>query len=1274
MKPFQKKIRPEDVKELIDFGLPGEQGRSRYASMATLQSEGVAAIYDILCRLDFAYLADEVGMGKTYQALGVAAVLWNLKPDARIVFVSPRANLQAKWIRDYTNFIRNNYRKPQGGTGDAILKCVLRGEPLIQPEFCNNLREFATSLAMPGRKVWFLRHTSFQRPMYVSVQHDAEVARKWESCQAQMESCGLWDFDSRLPCRHADTASWEFNVRFAQALRCRLQGMEREGAPAIDLLVVDEAQCLRHPDNQSNTVLREALKGNVGKWLFLSATPIHSGRHDVRAQINEYVAPDFITDDDVADGDRLTRTMRSFLVRRPRKFVIDALHNVERVKHQYRDHRKEPAKTEEPLGALAMALVQKKLVSLLDGRNNRFRIGFLSSFESLQESIQRGVKTDEDGDETPTDFYQGKDEAVRPGGDRVPADWDFVTLLDRRFKKEFGDDKFLPHPKLDHTVELLAHSAFDGNQKFLVFCRRIRAVEELRQRLDQRWHQWIELRIREVWNTTLDWRNPPQSIDASEEKKGRVRRFVDPEPEILDVVEEESAGGLETLDGLPEDAGFRNASKKGEWLFNYRLTFRDAGRNALVFQENWLAAICEVTGKSLPSVVEEIPEELFQEAFSAATREYSGRPRFYPAECLAYLATVVVKKEPERLGLDANQAKIWNKFLGTINGALFDRRTRNQSVRTDRDVFLNVAMWDLWRERFADPSHPMHLGIRADSTANKLFQREIIKNWIGQSYRLTDVILDLYFADRASKDEQGQSMSRFFDYLTGDTSYARTLRERTAGWIEHFDLILLNCFRPERDRFDLGSMAAKGSYPELNNQTAVVGVTGGSAVNETAIRQFKTPFYPQVIVCTDVLKEGEDLHVFCDQVVHYGVAWTSGDLEQRIGRVDRFFSQIERRLCQHPDSQIVKLGIHYPYLADTLEKWQIDRVHARVCDAEKILDNFDLSQQVERKDMAVGDDRETRDEERNDQPAGDHPFADVTRHLPDKGMNILSQSREDCEHLAKSFRDGGALIADFIKLHNMTVEGDPSEDLAFYVHLPRNGNGVRYRIEWQFVHDLFVRDQGVYAMRLTEPVPEQAVWGDKFSFAYERREEKGAYSFHRTHRVVFRRTPSPDDIRDTFAQVASYLGSDHVSVESNLDRLKHVHKLLESIPTLTHKEWLKPHKALLTFTFERTHQHAKIYVYQNMLLIVSPVAHVDALDESRFGRGGDRPVRIRDWCLDQNRQLTLGFLHVDGDGLLNFCERLFVGNLPDGDFQHIIQAVVFRADMYKAFLIGKDEN
>ena len=46
-------------------------------------------------------------------------------------------------------------------------------------------------------------------------------------------------------------------------------------------------------------------------------------------------------------------------------------------------------------------------------------------------------------------------------------------------QEKFGDDKCLPHPKLDHMVGWLACMAFRNNQKVLVFCRRIRAVEEL---------------------------------------------------------------------------------------------------------------------------------------------------------------------------------------------------------------------------------------------------------------------------------------------------------------------------------------------------------------------------------------------------------------------------------------------------------------------------------------------------------------------------------------------------------------------------------------------------------------------------------------------------------------------------------------------------------------------------------------------------------------------------------------------------------------------------
>src|SRR5690606_11672163 len=140
----------------------------------------------------------------------------------------------------------------------------------------------------------------------------------------------------------------------------------------------------------------------------------------------------------------------------------------------------------------------------------------------------------------------------------------------------------------------------------------------------------------------------------------------------------------------------------------------------------------------------------------------------------------------------------------------------------------------------------------------------------------------------------------------------------------------------------------------LFNPMAVLGVTGGSGAHRTATRQFRTPSLPRVIVCTDTLKEGVDLHLFCDRVLHYGVAWTSGDLEQRVGRVDRFFSQIERRLSAEGAPPDVELHVGYPHVVSSLERGQVERVIERQRRAELLMDSPLAGTSKEERDLVVG--------------------------------------------------------------------------------------------------------------------------------------------------------------------------------------------------------------------------------------------------------------------------------------------------------------------------------
>ena len=117
----------------------------------------------------------------------------------------------------------------------------------------------------------------------------------------------------------------------------------------------------------------------------------------------------------------------------------------------------------------------------------------------------------------------------------------------------------------------------------------------------------------------------------------------------------------------------------------------------------------------------------------------------------------------------------------------------------------------------------------------------------------------------------------------------------------------------------------------LRRQQPVGGMSG--QVNQTLVRQFRMPGYPLVLITTDLLQEGEDLHPFCSSVHHYGISWTPSSMEQRIGRIDRVRSQTDRRLsalAAGPPKGDHKLQVYFPHLEDTVEVLQVKRVLDRM--------------------------------------------------------------------------------------------------------------------------------------------------------------------------------------------------------------------------------------------------------------------------------------------------------------------------------------------------------
>ena len=112
----------------------------------------------------------------------------------------------------------------------------------------------------------------------------------------------------------------------------------------------------------------------------------------------------------------------------------------------------------------------------------------------------------------------------------------------------------------------------------------------------------------------------------------------------------------------------------------------------------------------------------------------------------------------------------------------------------------------------------------------------------------------------------------------------------------------------------------------------IVPMTELGTVNQRLVRQFRMPGFPLVLVTTDVLQEGEDLHTFCRRIVHYGIAWTPSAMEQRTGRVDRIGGLVQRRLDGVPEAPAADefIQVYYPHLQDTVEVLQVRRVLGRL--------------------------------------------------------------------------------------------------------------------------------------------------------------------------------------------------------------------------------------------------------------------------------------------------------------------------------------------------------
>jgi hypothetical protein len=889
------------VRSYIDFdGHAATVSADQPSNQAALQSEGVAGLWALLQQKGFAYLADEVGMGKTRQAMGVIATQFLSKGNSRVVIVCSSAALQRQWQTEWSQFLSQCYKLL-----DDCLLGTAGAAQLLELRMHQNLREFAAALKDDDTRIHLLRYSSFSRPLTL------EKTTHHGMLQDYLNILGIGDAD-HLSAEEREIAEryagkpqgWSDDMRYALAVQycARVAALLTDGSAAagnssevepvtpLDLVVLDEAQYLRHIGNKQNEHLRRVFRRNVQKWLFLSATPLHSGSDDIKsldAYLSQQPVKAAVESQPAWD---VVNLLQQMMIRRTRTYADHGGRRYGKVEYRQYD-RVRHSGANDPFLAMTMALVQKRLVGALAGHGNKFRQGECASFESLSSSVARSIgpvhrkaaTTDEHPEFEPAKDHRQTD----PSGNAI--DRTVIDELNHSFVQAMPQalGHGLPHAKLHGMADqLFERSLAQGSiDKTLVFVRRIDTVEEIRDLLHVRFQGEVDKRIA-AWNSLLaapqmagqgkPWTGSFWDVEADGHGAAGQEGEGD-EGEDGDAL---SAAGNDNDDDEPHTGpathnhAYREQPKLAYFeALKKRSATHDQNRKLVSFRSR-LHGHVDLMDKPMRGFLHRRPE---QDA----------------AEDAAWWLN----------------AQRWKRFLRTVMGE-------------QQFAALQPGDW-----RLGD-----HAGASEDA-----YKLAALQLCLLQSMRQTDFVVDLFILHRylnSTPDGAKELPDKLLWFLeqqgealpAGLAHYVANQRARFRHWIDHFDLIVDKCFRG--GTVITWEKVWSERIGEVFRPLAPVIGRSGRLRNRHAIAHFNLPTHPNILVCTDVLKEGVDMHLFCDSVVHYGVAWTSGDLEQRIGRVDRFGSLISRRIGAHmqDEGRAPRMEVVFPYLEGTLDQHQVNRV------------------------------------------------------------------------------------------------------------------------------------------------------------------------------------------------------------------------------------------------------------------------------------------------------------------------------------------------------------
>lgn len=824
-------LLPDQVADCMTFDRHDPNWHYRVAdrvSMPARQAEGVAYLWNTLAQHNLALLADEVGTGKTFQALGVMTMLWRMNPAARVLVMAPNRDICKHWMREYRAFTDGHMRAPS--------RC--------------------------------LRHT----PYYFD--RLEALADEVDGGPGQLFFTTIYALSGLVPDKSGDVLA-----QAEAAARDLHKRMAPDGKPGFDLIVIDEAHYFRnaHAHSQRSRAAA-AFFGEEGqrlarKALLMTATPSHSSLQNVPNILGYFM-------DRLPQGASVSpvELLQTYALRRLRLMKgSGGYHN----KYSYRHERAVPASFEnDPEAEMFFALYQKKLVQQQgqQGHQRRYLYGYLEGFESVHQSENRpAAQAVNGGAETSTHAFEGA------------PDTQILQALAQAHCEAFGSPP--EHPKYNALVQQCVPLAlFDGDNvihehKHLVFVRRIPSVREMTQRVNEAYDRVMAQQIVSAWG----FEKPKQMLAAWEAKRWS-RGYLSAQLRKQghqQFAEEEAGDDLDTADLAPETSEAEHLNSRIADLFVVRKTGRAQDRTT----------DCSNFSQRLRK-----PERIFSLLLEPAL-DY--RERNYTS----YTRKLVGERERDDYAGPALEAR---RALHTpkANGAGPGPRV----LQYQRPM---PTLWGLMYPLLPEASRARLDGWLARPDGWKI--AENFAHYLRTGYLFASpVIIELYreFTQFIRKGSTADAQQRYLAFI-------EWLKPRLEGSLAlSYFSAALDTFEQMCEKITDHALSdwSKGWRALVSLHSPAWFASGESHDRQRLILGFNSPFYPNVLVATSVFQEGVNLHLQCSKVHHYGIAWTPGDNEQRVGRVDRLFGLVNRQL---ESEGAAELAIHYPYLTRSFDQEQL---------------------------------------------------------------------------------------------------------------------------------------------------------------------------------------------------------------------------------------------------------------------------------------------------------------------------------------------------------------